>query len=158
MTITDTALPARSPPAARMELGGLGELLGFHLRLAQLAMYRDFVSAMETLDLTQKQLATLQLISANPGVSQVDLAATLGTDRATMMGMIDRLDQRGLLVRERSSSDRRRQELSLTGSGAELLIEAKRLLAGHEQDYTSRFSGAELESLMDALRRIHRQI
>jgi DNA-binding MarR family transcriptional regulator len=158
MTIIDTDGPARSPTAARMELGGLGELLGFHLRLAQLAMYRDFVSAMEELDLTQKQLATLQLIGANPGVSQVDLAATLGTDRATMMGMIDRLDQRDLLVRERSASDRRRQELSLTKRGAELLSEAQRVLARHEQDYTSRFSQAELEALMSALRRIHRQI
>src|ERR1700679_3975538 len=92
-----------------LDMDGLPELLGFHLRLAQVVIYRDFIASLTQLDLTQKQCATLQLIGANPGVSQVDLAATLGTDRATMMAMVDRLENRQFLRRERSSADRRRQ-------------------------------------------------
>jgi len=144
-----------SPP--RLDLDGLSELLGFHLRLAQVAMYRDFALAMGELDLTQKQCATLQLIGGNPGVSQVDLASTLGTDRATMMAMIDRLEQRGFVIRKRSTADRRRQELNLTAAGEAMLTKAKQTIAKHERNFTSRFTPQELTALVDALTRIHGQ-
>jgi DNA-binding MarR family transcriptional regulator len=142
----------------KLHLDGLPELLGFHLRLAHVAVYRDFTAAMADLDLTQKQCATLQLIGANPGVSQVDLAATLGTDRATMMAMVDRLEQRGFLLRRRSLADRRRQELNLTEAGEEMLARARQAIAQHERHFTSRFTAAELKALMNALGRIHQQV
>jgi DNA-binding MarR family transcriptional regulator len=143
---------------AKLNLDGLTDLLGFHLRMAHVAIYRDFTAALAELDLTQKQCATLQLIGANKGVSQVDLAATLGTDRATMMAMIDRLELRDLLVRQRSTEDRRRQELYLTGKGVDMLARAKAAIARHEKQFTDRFSKTELKALMGALGRIHQQL
>lgn len=142
----------------KLDLDGLPELLGFHLRLAHVAMYRDFMTALADLDLTQKQCATLQLIGANPGVSQVDLAATLGTDRATMMAMVDRLEQRGFVVRRRSLADRRRQELNLTEAGEDMLARARHAIAEHERHFTSRFTAQELKALVNALGRIHQQV
>lgn len=142
----------------KLHLDGLPQLLGFHLRLAHVAMYRDFTLALAELDLTQKQCATLQLIGANPGVSQVDLAATLGTDRATMMAVVDRLEQRGLVVRRRSRVDRRRQELNLTDDGETMLTKARDAIAQHEKTFTSRFTAQELKALMGALSRIHEQV
>ena len=87
----------------------------------------------------------------------MDLANTLGTDRATMMAMIDRLEQRDLLVRKRSVEDRRRQELYLTEIGNEILTKAKAAIAEHEARFVGRFKPAELKVLVEALRRIHRQ-
>ena len=57
---------------ARLELGRLDALLGFHLRMATAALYREFAQAMEGTALTQKLFAVLELIDANPEVSQVD--------------------------------------------------------------------------------------
>lgn len=142
----------------KLDLDGLPDLLGFHLRLAHVAVYRDFTTALAALDLTQKQCATLQLIGANPAVSQVDLAATLGTDRATMMAMIDRLEQRGFVIRRRSTEDRRRQELYLTDAGQTMLADAKRAIDGHERGFKARFTPAELKALVAALSRIHNQV
>jgi DNA-binding MarR family transcriptional regulator len=144
--------------ASRLDLGDLPSLLGFHLRLAHVAMYRDFTDALAGLELTQKQGAVLQLIAANPGVSQADLAATLGSDRATMMALVDRLEERGFVARQRSAQDRRRQELSLTERGASVLADAMRAIAAHERRFTARFSPAELKSLIEALSRIHQQV
>jgi DNA-binding MarR family transcriptional regulator len=144
--------------STKLDLDGLPDLLGFQLRMAHVAVYRDFATAMETLELTQKQCAILQLIGANSGVSQVDLASTLGTDRATMMAIIDRLDQRSLLERRRSTVDRRRQELYLTSAGEEMLKTAKRIIAEHERHFTSLFTKDELKAFMNALTRIHRQL
>lgn len=159
MTNSDTLSPAPAPNSeTKLDLDGLPDLLGFHLRLAHVAMYRDFALAMADLELTQKQGATLQLIGANAGVSQVDLAATLGTDRATMMAIVDRLEQRGFIVRRRSKEDRRRQELYLTEAGEAMVAQAKRTIAEHERHFTSRFTAAELKALVNALGRIHQQV
>jgi DNA-binding MarR family transcriptional regulator len=132
----------------------LDGLLGYRLRRAQGAMHRDFMAAVASLDLTQKQAATLWLINGNPGVAQVAVAAALGMDRATMMAIIDRLEERRLVIRQRSSTDRRRQELYLTPAGQNALRKAKARIAKHEERFKALFTAAELESLLTALQRL----
>jgi DNA-binding MarR family transcriptional regulator len=153
-----------TPPAdgialdeVQLDLDSLPDLLGFHLRLAQTAVTRDFSATLAEIDLTQKQCATMELIGANPGVSQVDLAALLGSDRATMMAIVDRLEARDFVSRTRSAADRRRQHLNLTDAGQTMLVQAKELIAEHEHRFKRRFSDAELDALVSSLRRIHQQ-
>jgi MarR family transcriptional regulator, organic hydroperoxide resistance regulator len=138
------------PDIVFAELDGL---LGYLLRRAQGAMHRDFMAAVGEFALTQKQAATMWLIQANPGVSQVEVAAALGMDRATMMSVTDRLEDRGFVIRKRSSIDRRRQELYLTPSGQNTLRKCKTRIAEHEEKFSALFSSAELGSLLDALKR-----
>jgi DNA-binding MarR family transcriptional regulator len=76
-------------------------------------------------------------------------------DRATMMALVDRLEARGLVVRRRSRSDRRRQELYLTPRGQTVLKAAKAKIGEHERRIKRRFSDAELEALCAALRRLY---
>ena len=135
--------------------GGLEALLGFHVRMANVAIYRDFAQTLSKLDITQRQAATLTLIEANPGTPQVAIAARLGTDRATIMAMVDRLEGRGLLTRVRSKTDRRRQELYLTPLGQKVCQETKALIAEHEKRFTGMFKADELKFLLEALKRIH---
>jgi len=131
----------------------LDGLLGYCLRRAQGAMHRDFMATVSELELTQKQTATLWLISANPGVSQVSVAAALDMDRATMMSITDRLEERGLVIRKRSSVDRRRQELYLTPAGISRLRKVKARIDEHEARVKALFKPAELAALLDALKR-----
>ena len=138
-----------------LDVTQLTALLGFHIRLAQTAMYRDFAATMGELDLTQKLAAVLMLLKVNPGVSQIALANTLGVDRATMMALIDRLQDRELLYRERSKVDRRRQELYLTDKGRAMLTQVTRLIARHEARFKARFTPAEFKTLIELLRRVH---
>lgn len=144
-------------PSTSLALDGLPELMGFHLRLAYVALYRSFAATLGELNLTQKQVSVLRLISANPGVAQVDIGGVLGMDRASTMAVVDRLQQRGFVVRKRCLSDRRRQELYLTDSGAKILLDAKRAIAEHEARFAERFGAAELAQVVEALRRIHGQ-
>jgi DNA-binding MarR family transcriptional regulator len=143
--------PLDGPSLMFEELDGL---LGYRLRRAQGAMHRDFMAAVASLDLTQKQAATLWLINSNPGVAQVAVASALGMDRATMMAIVDRLEQRRLVIRKRSSTDRRRQELYLTPAGQNALRKAKARIAKHEERFKALFTAAELESLLSALQRL----
>ena len=148
--------PGESPPIS-LALDGLPEMMGFHLRLAYVALYRSFAATLGELQLTQKQVAVLRLISANPGVAQVDIGGVRGMERASTMAVVDRLQQRGFIVRKRCLSDRRRQELYLTDPGAKILREAKRAVVEHEGRFAERFGEAELAQVIEALRRIHGQ-
>lgn len=138
-----------------LKIGRLDRLLGFHLRMASAAVARDFAAAIAQLDLTQKQFAVLELIAANPGASQVDIGQTLGTDRATMMAIVDRLDARGLILRQRSARDGRRQELSLATAGADLLTRARTRIAAHEKRFWAILGKAGTRDLLETLRRIY---
>jgi DNA-binding MarR family transcriptional regulator len=160
--LRDDLMPRNSAkPEARPEALEIPELmfedldglLGYRLRRAQGAMHRDFMAAVAELQLTQKQAATLWLISANPGVAQVSVAAALGMDRATMMSITDRLEDRGLVIRKRSDVDRRRQELYLTPSGISRLRKVKARIAAHEARVKALFKPGELAVFLEALRK-----
>jgi MarR family transcriptional regulator, organic hydroperoxide resistance regulator len=149
----------RKPAALRngssIDRAGVDDFIGFRLRQAYVAARRHFDETMAHLDLTQKQCGVLWLIGANSGVSQITLANDLGMDRASMMAIVDRLQDRGLIVRKRSATDGRRQELYVTAKGRKVLGQAKTAYAAHEKWIAGRFSTRELNSLMDSLNRIY---
>src|SRR5687768_16275743 len=93
--------PGRAPRAARrpasrgdgpLDHGLLPRLVGYQLRLAQLAVFRDFDRATADLGLTPGRFGMLVLIEANPGVTQSELARAVGLDRSTMVALLDQLE------------------------------------------------------------------
>jgi DNA-binding MarR family transcriptional regulator len=72
-------------------------------------------------DLTPVQYAALATISGNPAIDQITLAGLIAYDRTTITGVIDRLVQKRLVVRETSSRDRRARELKITDEGRKAL-------------------------------------
>jgi DNA-binding MarR family transcriptional regulator len=137
------------------ELGGLNDILGLRIRLAHGAVYRHFTETFAELDLTQKQVSTLWLVHDRPGISQIDLGGRLRMDRATTMTIVNRLQDRAYLRRERSTSDGRKQALYVTDAGRDALAEAKRCIGEHEAWLKGRFSAEEIEKLVEMLARIH---
>jgi DNA-binding MarR family transcriptional regulator len=136
-------------------LGAIGDILGFHIRLAHGAVYRHFNETFLELDLTQKQVSVLWLVHDHPGMAQADLGRTLQMDRATVMAIINRLQHKGLLVRGASAVDRRRQTLTVTKTGERALAIAQEAIAQHEAWLKRRFSPAEVSTLIELLSRIH---
>ncbi|KQY29984.1 hypothetical protein ASD21_12735 [Caulobacter sp. Root1455] len=138
-----------------LDFDTLDQVLGFHVRQAQGTMHRNIIAVLAKADLTQKQSATLWLIGSNPGASQIAIGGALRMDRATTMAVIDKLEARNLVVRQRSAVDRRRHELYLTPAGQKLLVEVKAMVKAHEQAFADRFTAAELETLIDLLKRLY---
>jgi len=137
------------------ELGSLNDILGLRIRLAHGAVYRHFAETFADLDLTQKQVSALWLVSDNPGISQIDLGGRLRMDRATTMTIVNRLQDRAFMRRERSASDGRKQALYLTEEGAAALNQAKAAIGAHEAWLKARFTAEEIEKLVEMLARIH---
>jgi DNA-binding MarR family transcriptional regulator len=156
MTVKPMRASRPGDDGVELNLGGLGDLLGFHLRLASAAMHRDFLAVLADQDVTPKQVALLWLIETNPGVSQISIAQALDMDRATTMAIIDRLEARGLALRRRSTVDRRRQELYLTDQGLVFLAQAKALSQEHDRKFTERLTPEEKTALRSTLGRLHR--
>jgi MarR family transcriptional regulator, temperature-dependent positive regulator of motility len=72
-------------------------------------------------DLTPIQFAALDAISNHPGTDQATVAELIAYDRATIGGVIERLEQKGWVARVVSERDRRARELSLTPEGQRIL-------------------------------------
>jgi DNA-binding MarR family transcriptional regulator len=137
------------------EIGSLTEIVGFHIRLAHGAVYRHFTETFADLDLTQKQVSVLWLVDEHPAISQIEVGQRLSMDRATTMTIVNRLQERDMMRRERSTSDGRKQALHLTDAGNQALASARACIRDHEAWLKGRFSAAEVEKLVEMLARIH---
>lgn len=137
------------------DIGALADIVGFHIRLAHVAVYRHFTETFSDLELTQKQVSVLWLVDDHPGIAQIDVGQRLQMDRATTMTIVNRLQERGYLRRERSTTDARKQALYLTPPGGKALEKAKACIAEHEAWLKGRFTPEEVKKLVEMLARIH---
>lgn len=62
----------------------------------------------------------LSALHKTPGLTQVELARALGLDKTTLMSQLDRLEQRGLVVRRPDPRDRRARIPDITEAGQAL--------------------------------------
>jgi DNA-binding MarR family transcriptional regulator len=141
----------RELPASALHQGLLPELIGYRLRLAQQAVFRDFAASVP--GLSPGRVGMLLLIEANPGVTQSRLAHAVSRDRSTMVGVLDQLEAKGLIERRRGA-DRRTNGVWLTRAGRTALARAKRAIAIHERRVAARLSPLERAQLLDLLARI----
>jgi DNA-binding MarR family transcriptional regulator len=144
---------ARGDAALKVNLrpGILPGLLGYRLRLAQQAVFRDFAASVP--ELSPGRLGVLLLIEANPGVAQGRLARAVSLERSTMVGVIDALEARGLVERRRGD-DRRTNGLWLTRYGRTLLAGVKRRVEVHERRVAARLTPPERRRLLALLEKL----
>ncbi len=149
--------PSRKPAGAAepIILGELQGLLGYHLRCAQVTLFQHYHKAFAEFELTPPQYGTMLLIEANPGISQSAVSETLRFDRSTLVPIIDRLEERGLVVRAVAAQDRRSHALKLTPGGEALLVTLKKISHQHEGDVARQLSPAEQATLRRLLSAIH---
>lgn len=94
-------------------------------------------------DFTSVQFAALDAIAQQPHIDQATLAVAIGFDRATIGGVIDRMEGKGLVQRTVSQLDRRAKLLSLTAKGQQLLDAGRPVVQALQADILQALSGAE---------------
>lgn len=104
-------------------------------------------------DLTSVQFAALDAIAEQPGIDQAGLAATISFDRATIGGVIDRLESKGLLQREVSARDRRARQLRLTPEGKQLLKASRPVVEALQADILAPLSPKERAAFLNLARK-----
>jgi DNA-binding MarR family transcriptional regulator len=97
---------------------------GHYIRRVQQVAVRLFSEGVSG-DMTPVQFATLLALDEAPEIGQAALAAMIGYDRATIGGVIDRLQAKGLVQRASDPVDRRSNILTLTEKGIAALNAAR---------------------------------
>jgi DNA-binding MarR family transcriptional regulator len=138
-------------PRAELRRGPLPGLLGYRLRLAHQAVFRDFAATVP--QATPGRAGMLLLVEANPGVAQGQLAKEVGLDRSTMVGVIDALEAGGLVERRRGT-DRRTNGLWLTRRGRALVAAMKGRIQVHERRVAGRLTRRERGTLLALLEKL----
>ena len=144
--------PTRRSARPAIVLDTLNGHLGYFIRRVQVWIFQDFIRTLAQIDISPAQFSVLVVISANCGLSQAELAATLGIERARLARLLHRLQGRGLIRRLESSDDGRRHALQLTSQGRTLLTRAKTLAARHEKRLVGKLGAERHSMLLAALR------
>jgi len=136
-------------------LSNPNELPGHLARRFQQIAVAVFLAEVEDagFDLTPVQYAALASINANPTIDQITLAGLIAYDRTTITGVVDRLVQKGLVVRETSSRDRRARELRLTDEGRKTLRKITPAVESAQRIMLRGLSEKEAAELMQLLRK-----
>jgi DNA-binding MarR family transcriptional regulator len=105
-------------------------------------------------DLTAVQYAALQAINENPSIDQARLAEMIGYDRATIGGVIERLEKKGWIRRLVSEQDRRARELSLTAKGNKIRAALEPIVEDLQKDILQPLSDADRKCFIDLARQV----
>jgi DNA-binding MarR family transcriptional regulator len=143
-------------PEAPVDLGRLGDSVGYLLRRAQVAVFQRFFELFAEADIRPAQYSALTVIERNPGISQTRLADALGIKKTNLVSLIDALEERGLARRASGQGDRRLRALSLTPKGAAFVRRLHRIDDEVERAISRVLDDTARRQLCDALRRVAR--
>jgi len=145
-----TRRKASTPPAEQLRVPGVAFLLsqlGYHSS-------RRWKVRLAPLGLDPRQVMVLRRLAGDEGRSQQALGDALQIPPSRMVALVDALEQRGLLRRRPSPSDRRVRTLHLTREGRRLLGEIMEISVEHEQELCSGLQPADRDQLLTLLNRL----
>src|SRR5713226_782008 len=114
----------------------------------------EFEARAERLDITASQLQVLYRLWQGDGILTSTLTRDICSDGGTVTGLLDRLEAKALIRRERSAEDRRAVRVFLTPAGRELEPPLMGILSAINELALEGFSSDERLQLVEALRRV----
>jgi DNA-binding MarR family transcriptional regulator len=145
---TPTSVPTAKLPQELVESTTfLLKRLGFAAKERSLAAYED-------LGLHPYHHAVLLVLDEGSAETQGSIADALGYDRGQLVGLLDELEQHGLVERKRDPNDRRRQSVSLTAEGKKTLGRLRGIAGRIEDDFLQPLDDEERAALHALLLRL----
>jgi DNA-binding MarR family transcriptional regulator len=100
---------------------------------------------------TGRQRLIIQVVNEFPGISAGDLAKVLHLDPSTLTGVLQQMTQRGLLLLQSDTRDRRRLRIQLTQKGRRMSNMAVGAIEAAVSRTLSQVSPAKLKATRDVL-------
>jgi len=132
----------------------LGSRLGYQLKHAFFALEELHAEHLADGPVNVRELSVLLLLDGREPESQQQAAERLGVDRTTMVGLLDSLEDNGLVARQPDPADRRRNVVALTPAGRKALKRAKAASDEAERALLADLSPTEAKQLRELLSRI----
>ena len=133
----------------------LETLMGYNARRAALSIISVFMERMAVYDLKPVEFSVLSLVLHNPGITSRQLCAALNILPPNLVGLVQSLDKRGLIVRMPHPRDGRAMGLHPTRQGADLMAKAEKTASELEVDVTRRLTAQERSTLLRLLQKIY---
>ncbi len=130
--------------------------VGFLLAKAYRRGYAIFRDRLQGYGITPPQFSLLAFLWKQDGLSQAEISEKIQIDRATMVGLIDRLEKEGLVKRLKDASDRRAWRIRLTEKGRSLEGDICAIADEVTEVFTSNLSEREIRNLKNILFKIRR--
>jgi DNA-binding MarR family transcriptional regulator len=149
---SEIQVPLKAPPARPPN-----ELLSsatFLLHRVSWAVKERKLEAFEATGLNPMHYAVLALLAEGARETQATIADALGYDRSYLVGVLDELEERGLIERRRDPVDRRRHLVKLMPAGRETLAELRSIVKRFEKEFLAPLDAEERNTLHALLRRL----
>jgi len=147
--------PAPDTAVEQVDTRFLDSLVGYNARRATLVIVDAFLRSMAVYGLRPVDFSVLSLIGHNPGITSRQLCATLNLQPPNLVGMVNQLQARELIVRRPHPHDGRAMGLHLTAAGRKMMRQAEVTAFELEEAATARLSVAERKTLMQLLQKIY---
>ena len=139
--------------AKALDWGILEGSVGPRARLLRNALSARSIAVSAPHGLPTGSLTVLALIAANPGSSQTALAGRAGLNKSALVGIVEALEQRGFVDRDRAASDRRRYRVSVTAEGEQAMRALFALVDSEEQPIRDALGKRDMITLLALLDR-----
>ncbi|MDR3581278.1 MAG: MarR family transcriptional regulator [Oryzomonas sp.] len=127
-----------------------------NLRRSMKAINEYSKTAEKETGLTGPQLWAIKLVAGSAPIKVSDLARRMYLHPATVVGILDRLESKGLVQRTRSTEDRRVVEIDLTAQGRVVVSQAPEVAQGMLVKGLESLSPKKLSHVSESMRDIVR--
>lgn len=137
--------------AASEKLQPAGETLQFMQRMWDFVHALDVCSKrmMSTIGVTGPQRLVIRIVGQKPGQTASEIASMLGKHPSTLTGVLARLEERDLIVRQIDPEDRRRSRFKLTTAGKKVDRERRGTVEAATRRALGRVTPGDVQKTLD---------
>ncbi|HAL58198.1 MAG TPA: MarR family transcriptional regulator [Sarcina sp.] len=138
-------------------MNSLNNCINYLLTGAQHTVFQYMKKNLAQFDITPIQYGVLGCIWEFDMHNPKDIAAHLGVENSTISGILERMENKGLIRRMIDSTDRRYIYIELTDVSRELEVPVRTVVTEVDRKVLEIFNGEEEAALKNALRRLYMQ-
>jgi len=132
----------------------LEDHLGYWLRCISNYVHNGFADRLKQYDVSVAQWVVLRCLYEKKATSLNEAAKIVGVDNSTLSRMMERLVQKGLVMRVADSKDRRAITLSLSSMGIKLVPALAREADQNDKEFFGSLSMKEQKNLLDTVQKL----